>query len=338
MKHFILIWLTVFSLTISAQTLTQSNHAPHLGSPDYTVYVLDSASYYPGAEGSNKVWNFNATTSTVVTNYSISNYASATFSPANIEVKGGNNNSAYYLPSSSDLKYYGGDMTVGGNNLTIKYVNPAILANYPFSFGNSVSSITSGSVSSTNPFPITQAFSGTCTATAVGTGTLILTSRTFNDVIKMKTVQKLVAGSSIGGINFTIVNYDYYSISSSRNPIFSIQTLTLSSGFGNTYQKAVTVQKDYDIVGINEQKNNQIALTVYPNPCNEFIQFSSTKFENFKITIFDNSGKLMTDHWMEKGQAIVKTSNLSTGIYLYIIENARLEIIKSGNFSVQKLN
>jgi len=337
MKHFTLIWLTVFSLTFSAQTLTQSNHAPHLGSPDYTVYVLDSASYYPGAEGSNQVWNFNATTSTVVTTYSTSNYASVTFSPANIMIKGDNNNSAYYLSSPTDLKYYGGDMTVGGNNLTVKYITPAIFANYPFGFGNSVTSTTSGSVSSTNPFPITQAFSGTCTATAVGTGTLILTSRTFNDVIKMKTVQKLVAGSAIGGINFTIVNYDYYSTSSSRNPIFSIQTLTLSSGFGNTYQKTVTVQKDYDIVGINETKNNQIVLTVYPNPCHEFIQFYTTTYENLKINIYDTTGKLIIRDYIEKGQAVLNTSHLSNGIYLYNIENTQHEIIKSGSFNVQKI-
>ena len=336
MKKFILIWFTVCSVTISAQTLTQTNHAPHFGSPDYTVYVLDSASFYPGAEGVNQTWNFTASTSSLAITYSTTNYASSTFSPANVAVKGGNSNSAYYLSSPNDLKYYGGDMTVGGNNLTIKYVNPAIFANYPFSSGNSISSITSGSVSSTSPLPITQAFSGTCTATAIGTGTLILASRTFNDVIKIKTVQKLVAGSSIGGINFTIVNYDYYSTSSSRNPIFSIQTLTLSSGFGNTYQKTVTVQKDYDIVGIHSLQQPNIDLSVFPNPCNDFIQFNSTNNDVFKIAIYDATGNLVTNQLMQLGKTKINTSHFSNGIYLYLIEDKHHEIRKSGNFQVQK--
>lgn len=334
MKKIILSFLTILSIATTAQTLTYANHAPAAGNPNFTTYQIDTTGVYPGVDGANQNWTFGASTSTIVTTYSTSNSVLATFSPANVVVDAGSNNTSYYLASSSDLKYYGGDVTVGGNAVIIKYTTPAIFALYPFSIGNSTTSITSGSVTLTSPFTITQAFTGTCIASASGTGTLSLPLKPFNDIIKVTTMQNLIAGG--GSVSLNIISYDYYSISASKAPIFSIQTSTLSSSFGTTPQKIVTVQKDYNIVSVKENQRSEINLSVFPNPASNLINFTTSSIEAVKIIAFDVSGKIVASEILETGKAKMNTNNLTGGVYIYHVIGKNNEVLTSGKFNIAK--
>ncbi len=339
MKKTLLSLFTILGLGAAAQQLTQANHSYTVGDL-YSTYPCSTVGVTPGAAGPNAVWNYASvsTTTTSPVNYTTTANTNTVYASATIKYAAGTNNSAYYKSSATDLKYYGGDMSINGTNVTLGYNNPAIYAIYPMSLNSTTTSAISGSaiVLGNN-----ATFTGQCNILADASGTITLPSGiTYNNVIRIITTQTITTSPlPIAGVTTIYMqNYDYYDPSTPlmfKAPLFSISNSTLSSGLGNSAQTFATVLKDNN-VGVNENQKANIELAVFPNPATSFINFSTPSVEASKVTAFDMNGKVVATEIMEIGKAKMNTSNFAAGVYMYQVIDKNNQILKSGKFNVSK--
>jgi len=331
MKKTLLSLSILFSVAASAQ-LTQANHAPYVGN-SFGTNQCDSVA--PGASGAGVTWNY-STLNIHTASWAVKSFVSAAsgntlYPSATIAVGSATNNTYYYKPSATDLKYYGGNINANGVTATLNYSSPAIFATYPMSMGTSTTSATAGTVNVTAPFPTSFSFTGNCSVLADGTGTLVLPAKTFTNVMRVITSQTITAS-----INVNSVNYDYYAVGVTNNPILTIATSTISSLAGTSTQSIVTVLGNYDIVSVNENQKSSIELSVFPNPATNFINFETTSTEAAKVIAFDVTGKAVVTEMLEMGKAKMNLSNLSSGIYIYHVVDKNNQVLKSDKFNVNK--
>jgi hypothetical protein len=328
--------LSIFtSLGLSSQTLNQSNHTPSFWDKVYVMTQCDSTTVDIGASGAGTVWNFTPTVhNSLQTTYATSLSNNAVYNPADAIVSGSNGNSFFYKTSSADiLSYHGGTLSIAGAIGSIKYSSPAVFAVYPMSLNTSTSVATTGTVSISIPLPVSIPFNGSSSVIADATGTLTLPGRSFDDIIRKTTTQNLVAS---GTATITFVNYEFYSPSSSKAPIVSIQTSTLSSNFGGTSTQTLSyVMSNYDVVSIKEAKAVKNNVLVYPNPASHEVSFKSN-VESKKVALFDVTGKEVASEWFENGKAKINLSHISAGIYFYTILGQSNQHLSSGKLTIDK--
>ncbi len=352
MKKTLLSLSILFSLGASAQ-LTQANHAPTVGF-NYDLFQCDTAGVNQGATtGASAIWNFTAinTTTAAIANYSTVAASNATYPAADVAVTSSATDIAYFKSTANDLNFYGGDISFGVVGGTLVYTTPAKYATYPMALNSSITSNPTGSVTALGS---TGPIGGTVIATADGTGTLNLdvpnaaagtTLKSFTDITRVKTTETLTGNISVFGIPITVnvsrLNYDYYSPSASRAAIFSIAntSFTLTPAIGTptiNVLKSVTVQRDYNVVSVNEPQKSSIELTVYPNPAATLINFATTSTDAVKVLAFDVTGKLVATEVLEMGKAKMNLINLSSGMYIYHVVDKNNLVLKSDKFNVSK--
>jgi len=228
MKKLYFIALSLFTgLTVSeAQILTQANHAPVIGEM-YRTTDVSSVGISPGSAGSSVTWDMSAISiGTTVSNNSVvavPSASAAAYPSAGMSVQTGTANSLY-SSSSSDLKFWGGDVIVNTFNINLNYSTAANLAAYSMIFGSTSSNTIAGNVALNT---ITGTFTGSCSINVDGSGILALPSRTFTNVMRLKTVQHFDITTSLGSATLTQESYDYYH-SLSKSPLFSITNSTVS--------------------------------------------------------------------------------------------------------------
>ncbi len=336
MKKTLLSLFSILSVAVTAQTLTYANHAPAWGNIPYTIEQCDSLGVTPGSAGAAQTWNFAVTNPKAARTYTTSNTLpnNSSYPNANVSVYSALNDVSYYFSDNNSLKYYGGNLVINAYDLTVKYAQPAILAVYPMSLNTTTTAAISGTISLVLfGFPVNPTFTGTSTVTAEGTGTLVLPAKTFNDAVRVKTSQLL----SASGATVNLVNYDYYSVSTSKAPMYSIQTSTImASGQPTNTQTITTVQKGYQFVGIHEVQSSKIELTVFPNPATTSINFSTSNLDAAKVIAFDVAGNIVATETMEMGKGKMNTSSLSNGIYLYSVLGKDNQVLKTGKFNITK--
>jgi hypothetical protein len=337
MKKLLLSLFTFLGLVSSAQTLTYANHAPAWGNAPFQTSQCDSIGITPGASGPSSVWNFTPTNLHSAQSYTTSNTLPgvAEYPVANVSVYSSTANIAYYHSDANELKYFGGLLSIGGVDVKLAFNTPSIYAQYPMLLNSTTTSIPDGTITISSL--LTGTFSGNASATAVGTGTLNLPLKSFTDVVRVKTIQNLNATLSFGLGSLSTITDDYYSPSASKAPIFSIQTSTISSTIGGTSsQTIVTVQPNYDIVSINENKIENIQLSVFPNPAINSINFATTSTEATNVVAYDISGKTVSSDAIESGKAKMNTSNFTSGIYMYRVVGKYNQVLTTGKFTVSK--
>lgn len=327
------IYLSLLSLTcalgINAQTLTQANHAPAAGDM-YSVYQCDSTNITPGASGAGAVWNFSTilTHSNAVSNYTASSITSTAYPNADIAVASGTNDISYYKSTTSNLKYFGGNINLGAAAATLNYTSPAVYAAYPMVLNTNTSSITGGALYVGGS---TGSFTGNSNIVADGTGTLLLPGATYTNVMRVVTTQTLNYSVSIINGVVTQLNYNYYA-PGIKNPVFTISTSTLT-GAGASTQTFVTRWKPSS-VGIEKNTLNTIELSVFPNPSNSFVNFATESKNAASVTVYDLNGKLIETKNLTNGSLKLDISNYSAGMYTYKVISNSNHVLKTGKLSV----
>ena len=338
MKKIILSLFTVLGLAASAQTITQANHSYTVGDL-YSTYPCSTVGVSAGASGTGATWNYASVSQNTASavNYRAAVNTNTTYASATIKYSAASNNTAYYKSTASDLKYYGGDISINGVNATLGYSSPATYAIYPMSLNSTTTSAISGSALI---YANSGTFTGTCTILADGSGTLTLPSgNTYSNTIRILTTQTItVSGLPIGSATINLENYDYYDPSTPlafKAPLFSISNSTLSSALGTSAQTFATALKDNN-VGINESQKYAIELSVYPNPSANVVTFSTTSLDATKVLVYDITGELMTTELMEMGKSKISLTNLASGVYIYRVVTKENRVLKSGKFNVSK--
>jgi hypothetical protein len=334
MKKLYFIALSFFAgLTINAQVLTQSNHAPVAGDT-YVMYQIDSTGVTPGASGSSAVWNFTATptrTTIMVTN-SVSASTNTMYPAGSVARATGTAAANYYTSTTNQLNFWGGHIKVSVVNADYVFSTPAIHASYPMVYTTSVSSTFTGAITSgTSSGSLSN---GTSTVNADGQGTLNLPGRSLTSVIRINTYTGFDFSIMLNPFVTAVGNvkqqtWDYYTSlttlpSTKVNPMYTIQasTITVTSPT-NIVQTAtlVMLNKDYQYVGITENSKEVSELNLFPNPAsNNFnLVFVNENADQVSVEITNALGQSVKKVSLENTKGLVHhtidITNIQAGVY-----------------------
>ena len=322
-KIYSLIAAAICVSSLNAQTLTQGNNAPIIGDVYQTVNCT-SVGINPGGNGPGQTWNYSAmtvlTTTSTNTGVSVASTGSTSSYPsAGVAIQTGTAN-LFYSSTASNLNFWGGNITVGGQAVTMSYTTPAIYAAYPLSLGTTANGAIGGAVS--HPLAGSGNFAGTSTVTGAGTGTLMLPGGyTFSNVLKVTNASVMSFTVTIGSGTYAKVQNDYYSLLS-KYPLLSISNETIVSVAGTTTETVVTINNNYNTVGVNELSNTTLNnVTVYPNPAKDNINlnFNNENTDNASYQIINIIGQTIRTQNIPavKGETLynVNLNGIESGIY-----------------------
>lgn len=339
---------TIFALTglsANAQILTQSNHAPAAGDIS-AVYQCDSIGVTPGASGAGAMWNFSTITShtNILKTYTTNATSNPAYPGSDLVQFSSGTDASYYKSSATELKYYGGAISVSTvvANLTYTSSAPAIRGVYPMSLSTSSSSPISGTIDFTlSGIPISATFNGSSHVVADGTGSLSLpggAAGMFNNVMRVVTSQTLNFSVAFPPTTGTLTqrSYDYYSVGV-KVPLLTISTSTIvNSAIGSPTQTLVFMQKDYlnPALGLKGNAEKAVEISVYPNPASTLINFKTEIPSVKEVLIYDITGKLIDRQAFADGKIKLDISSYNNGFYLYKAVNAVGESLKTGKIAV----
>ncbi len=174
---------------------------------------------------------------------------------------------------------------------------------YPASFGHSETDNAKGTFTSPTA---SGRFKGTITTTADAQGTLIVGTKTYTNVLRIKSVQNfnLYQTSdtnylfSIGTITNTA--YTYYD-STHKFPILSSTSGSLSVPLLSINQSTSGAQVLSDVFLATADTAKKEGFKIYPNPAQDFIEFKGNNGNYSTANIYTLDGKL------------IKTSDITSG-------------------------
>jgi len=126
-------------------------------------------------------------------------------------------------------------------------------------------------------------------------------------------------GIKLSNITFAPDGDDYALLSTSDSGAISFW-----SGGGNIYTSIVGTNGI--ITDLNESSNQKLSITVSPNPATNsiYLRWNNTIEENFSVSIFDVSGRLMLESKIpssEKKEVQITTADLKSGFYSIVIQS-----------------
>lgn len=193
---------------------------------------------------------------------------------------------------------------------------------YPFAFGNTVSDVFSGTVTSgaTGTVPA----SGSSYAAIDGSGTLMLPGgNSYSNVLRYHLKDSAVA--SVFGTNVAFVRdvFEYYDFTVGNLPIFITMSVDVNSAlFVNS--STVILSKDQPLTFVGETEINLPSIQLYPNPAVNEIQMKGVKMGD-EYAILNLAGICMNSG---SYNGSIDVTNLSPGVYLLQINGQTLEFIK----------
>lgn len=325
-----LLLLGIFaSIVGTAQTITIDDT---LSTGDaLTYYVLDSnATAYADVLGEDVTWNYDNVSAYAIapnTNNVIDG-ADADFADefpmARYTEDFENSVQTYFTNNdgSSQCIVHGFVFQELSNDFIIKYdSDPLISYQYPMSFGDSYTDDIAGTA--TVPLAGDIAISGEATITADGTGTLKLAGTDYSNVIRIHTTE--VSEGTILGTPAIITreSYVYYDIASFNMPIFVHATILAELGAGGDFGFTAVYGKDEitDYVGIEEENNAPVALSIYPNPVATPFATVSVSEGTSKLTILNSGGQVVQTINNPQTTEKINVSGLERGVYFVQAQN-----------------
>lgn len=308
--------------SLNAQTLTQANHAPIVGDMYQTVNCT-TVGANPGGNGPSQTWNFSSLTvlTTTTTNNGVtvaSTGSASTYPSASVAVNSGTNGNSFYSSGASSLEYWGGNIVVGGQAVTMAYSSSATHAVYPMTLGSTSNGAITGTAS--HPLAGSGPFVGTNTVTAAGTGTLMLPGGyNFPNVLKVTTIKNMNFTVTIGTGTYSQTIVDYYS-PTSKYPLLTITNEYINSAAGLTTETVVVINNNYTL-GMKESASESLTNVVYPNPAKDNINlsFANENADNASYQIVNVIGQTIRTQNIPavKGETLynVNLNGIESGIY-----------------------
>ena len=335
MKKIYFLFLPILFLSqMNAQTytLTSANNQPVIGDSYGSLNVDTNLTPLPmNVSGASVTWSI--TGLTITDSVIISNTFSSTASFSNSANYPGTNmvqydstTITYYKSSTNLLELLGVD--AGQFDLNYNAGN-ATIASYPMAFGfTNTDNTVGGSMNATTPFgPAAGTFTGVVTTQLDGTGTLDINSTSvFANSVRLTTLQTInfdlttFLGPMSGTIDQTI--YNFYN-SSSKFPLFtaSYSHIQVPAAGIDQMQALVSVLPSV-LIGIKENKHDEVIFKAYPNPANHEVQlyFVLAQTESYSVEILNNLGQivktvLLSDLQPGMYNESINTTDLSAGIY-----------------------
>lgn len=295
----------------------------------------------------------------VVNYYSVNGTVNNTVSPGNPTfangslTQGATSPTNYSLPSASEISTFPGStlkMAAAGNTFLYKSsaakleitglitpdatlnlsVNNGTFISYPAALGYTETDQAQGTFTSSAANGLCK---GTITITADASGTLLLGTTTFTNVLRVKSVQDfnlyLPNDTSfifpIGKVTNTV--YSYYD-STHKFPLLSSTQATIVvqvAGINQTTNGAQMIGLSSLAVGNTAKKED---FTIYPNPAQDFIRFKGNTENYTTANIYSLDGKLIKTSDLKSGK--VQISELSAANYFIQVsgKDAKTETVK----------
>jgi hypothetical protein len=309
-----LFFLLIASGIFSAQTtITKAFNDPITG--ETASYLSVTGTPDNSATGSGVTFN-NASLvlgAASVTSYSTPTSTEITTFPGSTLKMTAPGNTVYYKQSPSKLEITG--LVTPDATLNLSSNNGTFIS-YPAAFGYSETDQAQGTFSSTAANGLCK---GTITVSADASGTLILGSSSYTNVLRIKSVQNfnlhLPTDTSflfpIGSIINT--SYSYYNSTYKFPLLTTIQTVinVPLAGINNQTTNAAQALDTANLA--TEEIMMQDKLKIYPNPAQEFIGFKGVKEKYTTAKIYTPEGRLVKTSDIKSGQ--VQVSDLTSGSY-----------------------
>lgn len=297
-----------FSVSVAQPTLTATGINPIIGN---LLTLKNGPAVNPGSAGANQVWVVNPTSTVTPATYSVTSVGStpyaASFSQANVCTNYGGYY-LYYNTSSTAFKNQGSYV-----GLTLSYSNPEDLLHFPFNMGNTYSD--PWAVTFING-GVTFVRTGTTTVTYDGYGTITLPTGTFSNAVRVHFVQVYSDVYSGGTINYNNDEYMWY-INGNHHPV--AVTYTLTNNTSATPLNASVVLTNVIATSVYEHESVFSALSAFPNPAVNEINFDFNGLPTSSIEIIDITGKVVYTQSLAKDNIEnyirVNTSDFKDGIY-----------------------
>ncbi len=338
MKKIYLFTFSLFALSqLNAQTpyvLTQANSEPVIGDK-YLPRIIDTTTAIPmNLTGTNVTWNLTGLKDSLAVDTvkfidpsadpNSGNYPGVTI----VQTEG--SNVSYFKSSTNQYELLGMDLSFGGQTANVNYSSStsivpstAIIAQYNINYGYSNTDPVAGDISVSG---FSGTFTGTITTVADGTGTLNLNGMSsFSNCIRLKTVQHIdfdvLFGSETGSMDQVI--YNYYN-SYSKFPVLTINYNHVVASGVFPIDDTITTMRTLSnvVIGVKENKFNDIIFKAYPNPANNEVSlhFVLAQPESYSVEVYNNLGQIVKTVALSNLQPgmyneTINTTDLSAGIY-----------------------
>jgi hypothetical protein len=306
--------LLMASGAMSAQTtITKAFNDPVSG--ETANYLSVTGTPDNSATGSNVTFN-NAALGfgpAAVTSYSTPTSTEITTFPNSTLKMAAPGNTVYYKQSASKLEITGLITADATLNLS---ANNGTFISYPAALGYSETDQAQGTFSTSASNGLCK---GTVTISADASGTLILGASTYNNVLRIKSVQNFNLHLPTD-TNFlfpigTIVNtsYSYYNSTYKFPLLTTIQTVTNVpvAGINNQTTNAAQALNIANLA--TEEFKAKEKLKIYPNPAQEFIVLQGGTEEYTTAKIYTPDGRLVKTSAITSGK--IQVSDLPSASY-----------------------
>ncbi|MBD3903440.1 T9SS type A sorting domain-containing protein [Chryseobacterium sp. Ch-15] len=313
MKKTLLILISTTGFLSAQTTITKTFNDPTIGETVNNVNITGTVDN--SATGNNVTFN-NATltagTASSATYSAPTSSEISTFPGSTIKMTGGGS-TAYYKQTATKLEITG----LVTPDATLNFsTNNGTFIGYPASFGYSENDTASGTFSATAG---SGNFSGTIAISADAAGTLLIGTKTYLNVLRIKSIQNFnltVFGFPVG----TVVNttYAYYDnlhkapLLSTTNAVITVQGTPQNTNIAQALNETFLAVSDLKL----KEK-----LSIYPNPAQDFIQLKGNTSKDSKIKIYSLDGKLVktTDLRSEK----IEISELPPSSYFIEVSDSK---------------
>jgi len=313
MKKTLLILISSTGFLSAQTTITKAFNDPIIGETINNVNIngtVDNSS-----TGNNVTFT---NTSLTAGSASSANYSApssteiSTFPGSTIKMTGGGS-TAYYKQTATKLEITG----LVTPDATLNFsTNNGTFIGYPAAFSYSDSDTAAGTFSATAG---SGNFSGTINISADAYGTLLIGTKTYPNVLRIKSIQNFtltVFSFPVG----TIVNttYAYYDnlhkapLLSTTNAVITVQGTPQNTNIAQALNETFLAVSDLKL---------REKLSIYPNPAQNFIQLKGNVSKDSKIKIYSLDGKLIktTDLKSEK----IEISELPPSSYFIEVSDSK---------------
>lgn len=300
MKKSLLFLVAACSLCSAQTTITKAFNDPIIGDliNNYSVNgTVDNSATGNGVTFNNASLTQGAASTTTYT--APTSGEITTFPGSNIKMIS-TGNTILYKSSATKLEITG----VVTTDATLNFSDDnGTFITYPASYGHTESDNARGTFSSTTA---SGRFKGTINTSADAQGTLLVGSKTYTNVLRIKSVQNFNLYQStdinylfpIGSITNTA--YTYYD-STHKFPILSSTNGTLSVPLLSINQTTAGAQVLSEVyLGVSNSVKKE-SFRIYPNPAQDFIEFKGNNGNYSTANIYTLDGKL------------VQTSDITSG-------------------------
>lgn len=322
----LLLILILSNQLLQSQFVLNSSYNPVTGDTLKSKSV-DTSGIYPGQGGENQTWNFS--NAVLLTELFTEIYLVPSSTPYYNQFP--NSNAASINSNTPPVYHYYLNADTGSFVLgyvqspaLMSYYNPLPRMLYPMSY---LVVLNKSYYGVSNQGNIIKHFRGTRTFTCDGYGTIILPIGTFNNVLRIKTVDDVYdttfSGGIVVGTSHEVVTYQQWYRTGFKFPVFSIVEIIPSQ---NPAWKVVVIEQSNTPIGIIQLSNKLPAqhrlYENYPNPFNTQtkIKFDIASELFVRITIYEANGRmietLVNDTLSEGSYAAVwNAGSYASGVY-----------------------